>query len=485
MLTSLVAGLVTMGVAQQAAPLPWTATRLLGMVALLGFGLATLVTAAVLRRLALAGAGVLTAGSALTWFWFGPSAPAVYLVVIDCLGADRLSPELTPNTWELVRRSYRFPYARAQSSWTRSAVGSLLTGTWPVQHGLYRLQPPDRVRDGVPRLAASFREAGWATAAFVDQAQLDPAFGLAEGFQRFNFRDGDAPHIHDRFFRWHTFYRHVPRFVYVHYLDIHKPFDPRPPWRPEEPEGVTVRIGPGSDWGRWMEKVNRGERRLTDADWAWLQALHEAELRQLDAELGTLWRRLEADGTLDHAWVVVTADHGEAFGEHGWFTHGGPPYEELLRVPMVIHPPGGVPEQVIPGHPRQVDVAPTLLAAAGIPGLPGLVGVDLGPALRGAPFAELPSFAEFRGDETAELSVTLGTWKYLAGRGGEVLYDLAADPRETADAAAAHPGVMDALRREAAAYRALGTGAPASAEPAAGTLEALRALGYLEGEGAP
>lgn len=455
---------------------PWGATRLLGLVAAAGLGLGLLGGAARLRRARLGALGALVLAAVALVFSAAPSAPAVYLVVIDCLSAGRLDPALLPRTWALVERSARFDHAHAQSSWTRSAVASLLTGTWPRDHGLYTLKPqPDRVRDGVPRLAAAFRDAGWSTAAFVDQAQLDPAFGLAEGFDRFNFRDGDALHLQDRHRRWHRFFRHAPRFVYLHYLDAHKPFEPAPAWRPAPVAQLDV-----ADWGALMAEVNRGERALTDAEWAELRARHEAELRQLDAALGELWDELSADGTLDHAWVVLTADHGEAFGEHGWLTHGGTPWETLLRVPLVLRPPGGTEGRVLPGRPRQVDVLPTLLGFAGLPVPAGAVGVDLGPALSGRPVGRLPSYAEFRGDGEVELAVAVDRWKYLVGPRGERLFDLDADPAEAIDLAPTHPAALAAMRAEAERYRA-GEGAAAErVAPGEATWEALRALGYVE-----
>ena len=108
---------------------------------------------------------------------FAPTAPAVLLLVVDCLRADRLSEERMPETWALAQSSVRFSHAHAQSSWTRSAMPSLLSGRFPAEHGSYRTRPtPDRIREDVPLLAELFSQQGWLTAAFVEQAQLDGAF---------------------------------------------------------------------------------------------------------------------------------------------------------------------------------------------------------------------------------------------------------------------------------------------------------------------
>lgn len=484
---SLLAGLVGAAVAVWAGVTfghaPAAPSRLLALVGAAGFALGAL-PVAVVRRERVGGAlGVAALVGSGAVFVAAPSAPGVLLVVVDCLGADRFTPALMPHTWALTDSAYRFAHARAQSSWTRSSVPSILTGRWPNEHGLYRLKPaPDRLRPGVPTLGTWFHEAGWATAVFADQAQLDPAFGLAEGFDRYQWRDGAAPALLGRHARWHRFFRHAPRFVWLHLLDIHKPFTPDPAFLPADLPPTALALGPDTDWPALMREINTGARTLSDADWAHLEALHEAEVRQLDVELGRLWAALAADGTLDSSWLVLTADHGEAFGEHGWFTHGGAPHAELVEIPLLVRPPGGLAEgRLVDGAPRQIDLAPTILAAAGLPVPPGLPGVDLRPVWEGRAAAPEVSIAEYDGEGQGMIGVRDARWSWLSGPDGERLYDLAADPDERVDVAAAHPEEAARLRALAGAYRAAGSGGgEAASGTAAGTLEGLRALGYLE-----
>lgn len=425
-----------------------------------------------------------------------PSQPAVIVIVVDCLSADRLSPELMPRTLAAVGDGYRFADGRAQSSWTRSSTPSLLTGRYPVEHGLYRLEPqPDRLRPGVQTLAQAFDDAGWATAAFANQAQLDPAFGLSAGFHRYGFRDGPAPVLQAHFLRWHRFFRLVPRFVYLHYLDIHKPFLPDPAFLPAELPDSDLDLGPASDWAGFMRAVNQGERTLRPADWRYLEALHEAEIRQLDQQLGAMLEGLRADGTLDRAWLLLTSDHGEAFGEHGFFTHGELPYEELLQIPVLLRPPGGLGAPVpVEATFEHVDVAPTLLAHAGLPGLPGASGRVVGEAS----LPERPGFAEFYAHEEHVLAVRWQRWKYLRQGEGELLFDLERDPGEQRDLAGERPERLRELRNIGAWYLAgeepgeadwaelagrdrawPQVGGGEAARPEEGSMEALRALGYV------
>ncbi len=499
------------GLAAWQGRVPASGWPLLADFALAGFALGALLQALGTRALAGRGPGRLLAGGgaalglALAHFTLAPPAPALILIVIDCLSADRFTPALMPRTLAAAGDSWGFTDARAQSSWTRSAVPSLLTGTYPSRHGLYRLSPePDRLREGVETIAEVFDRAGWATAAFIDQAQLDPAFGLAAGYHRYGFRDGAAPQLQAKFLRWHRPFRLVPRLAYLHYLDIHKPYLPDPAYLGEALPSPELALGPDGDWAGLMRAINGGERVMGPGDWRSLELLHEAEIRQLDASLGALLEGLDADGTLGAAWLVITSDHGEAFGEHGLFTHGGPPYEELLHVPLLIRPPGGLSEgRSVDAPIQQVDIAPTLLSLMGLPPLSGASGRDLSPALRGRSVPAAPSFAEFFARDDYLLSARDGVWKYMRGGGRERLFRLDEDPGEHDDVAGEYPGELERLRNISAHFLQVSTAggdvaaipwgragervlpwpaveAGAGAQPEAESVEALRALGYLE-----
>ncbi len=475
-----------------------------------GLGLGLLLAGALTRAWRTAAPGALFVAAALASLRWAPSQPGVLLIVVDCLGADRFTDALMPQTRARLDDAWHFTDARAQSSWTRSAVPSLLTGRYPVEHGVYRLEPPDRLRPGIPTLAQAFDDAGFATAAFINQAQLDPAFGLAAGFHRYGHRDGDATSIHHHFQGWHRFFRHVPRFAYLHYLDIHKPYRPAPAFAPPRPAGLSLTDAELADQAGLMTAVNTGRRQLSPADRSYLEQLHEAEIRQLDAALGTLLDQLSADGSLDRSFVVLTSDHGEAFATHGWLTHGGLPYDELLHIPLVIRPPGGLAAHRDVATPIQhVDVLPTLLGLVGVAAPDGVSGRDLGPmldagAVEGATGLPRPTFAEYFAHDDHVVSVRTGDLHFIHGGGQEQLFDLATDPAEAVDLARARPDDLARLRNIGAAYlatgladgdlrtmdwqAAAGTERPwptdnasgVDAAPAHDSVETLRALGYIE-----
>jgi len=454
----------------------------------------------------LATTALLATGGALH-LTLAPHAPMVLLVVVDCLRADRLDPERMPATWELTRDAVSFTTARSQSSWTRSAMPSLLSGRYPVEHGLYRTRPaPDRIRDDLTLLAERLEAGGWLTAAFAEQAQLDAAFGYARGFGRYGWRDGHASRLNGGFTRWNRLFRSVPRFALLHYIDVHGPYTPKKRYVAKGAPVPGFPVRPSGPWRATIKAIRAGRVVPTPDDWAGLAALYDGQVRQYDRRMAGFWRRLREEGDLDHTLLVLTADHGERFGEQGDVEHMGAPDEAVLAVPLLIRPPGGTPARRVDTLVQHVDVAPTVLAFAGLPVPAELPGRDLGPALRGEPLVAGPAFAEEWYGKTHRVAVRDGDWK-LTRTPEARLYDLASDPGESTDLAATRPEVVARLEGLLAAY----FGAAAAGRPIAGvawdaarasgarwvqedrreapvadvsdgTIEALEALGYLEEE---
>lgn len=410
--------------------------------------------------------------------------PAVMIVVIDCLRDDRLDAERSPNLAALAETAWRFRTTRAASSWTRSAVPSLLSSRWPVEHGMLRVRPvPDRLAEDVRLISEELRDAGWRTAAFATQGQLDRAFGMGRGYDRYGTEDGKTGGIVRRFLAWHLLHRAEPRFVYLHTVDVHMPYRPGPAFRPNELPESELRLGAAVGWRASLARVRRGEHALDDADRAFAAALYDAEVRQVDHALGRLFRRLEADGSLDRTWLVITSDHGELLGEHDALSHGGTPWEVLLRVPLLIRPPGGLAEGVeiaTPAH--HVDVLPTLLEAVGLPAPDGIAGRSLLPLTRGEPLEPAPAYADYAGRDLRRLAVILEDWKLIREGSRNKLFSLASDPGELQDLAAAHPERAQALGALLDAYLARGLGRETGPAPEVSeeTMRALEELGYLD-----
>ncbi len=266
--------------------------------------------------------------------------------------------------------------------------------------------------------------------------------------------------------------------AYLHYMEPHDPYTPRV--APAAPPGLRPQIAAG--WVRdAADQINWGRGTpLTAPELDHLHRRYTGEVAEWDRALGRLLTTLSDERVADHTIVVVTADHGEEFQEHGRLTHGSHLYEETIHVPLVVAGPGipvGRRDDLVQG----IDLLPTLVRVLGTAPSADATGRDL--FATAAP--ERPAFVETSSgiapDGAAIELVALRTarWKLIEtpSLARVELYDLAADPLEHEDRSAGSE-VAPALRAELARWRTA-----TSAIAAAGTSDPafaakLRALGY-------
>lgn len=343
-------------------------------------------------------------------------APSVLLVTLDTTRADALGcygnpAAITPNLDALAKESVLYEAARTVAPLTLPAHASMLTGLYPPRHGIADngFRPLPRSAETVAELA---REAGVQTAAFVAAIVLDPAFGLAQGFDTYEAPqrvgaaaanrvvDLPASAIVDRALAWFEERdRSRPYFAWVHVFDAHAPYEPTPQLR---------------------ERA-RGSAYL-------------GEIAAIDQALGRLFDTLREQGDLEHATVIVVADHGESLGQHGEATHGAFAYDATLRVPLLVrHPDGARAGERSSELASVVDVCPTALAALGLAIPPALDGVDLArpvPPERGLYFESYEAYLGFGCSPLAGWLDAEG--KYLHSSKPE-FYEPRNDPREKRD----------------------------------------------------
>ena len=358
--------------------------------------------------------------------------PNVLIVTVDTLRPDALGwvagKNATPRIDELAAEGFRFPAAVSSVPLTLPAHTSIFSGLYPRHHG---------VRDNgqiVPRTTPLFAEIlrakGYATAAFVSGYPLRRMFGLDRGFDVYDDRlpvgaegwlERRAPETAREAIAWLSGApKDRPWLLWAHFYDPHDPYEPPPAfWRP----GVL-----GNYYG---------------------------EVAQVDESIGVLRDAVRARG--GETVTLFTADHGEAFGEHGEHGHGFFVYDATIRVPVVVHAPGKVRAGTSSAAIRHVDLAPTLLALLGIAG-PNGDGVSLLPRILGAgartPTPE-PALVESMQPWTtygwAPLRALIDDdWKLIAAPRPE-LFDLAADPGESHDLIASERRRATALRDRLAA----------------------------------
>ena len=385
----------------------------------------------------------------------------VVLVTIDTLRADRVgaygyAAATTPAIDALAAAGLRVGQAFATAPVTLTSHASLLTGLYPPAHGARHNGVA--MAPGVPTLATLLKAQGFATGAFVGAFPLERRFGLAAGFDVYGDRlprlengkpadERPGEDVVDEALAWRTTTGAARTFLWVHLFEPHAPYR-----NPTDGRPVAVR--------------------------------YDEEVAEADRQVGRLLDGLGAERA--STLVVVTADHGEAFGEHGELGHSLFVYDTTLRVPLVLQGPGVVPGTT-PGPVSLVDVAPTVLGLLGV-GAPVMDGrVFAGPtAVAPDPSRVLYADTEapWRDFGWSPLrSVRTAGMKFIQAPTPE-LYDLAADAGETTNllpARAASIGPLRAALAEAVRDR---VPAPAASAPAdADARRRLRALGYLGGAG--
>ena len=341
---------------------------------------------ALVAGLAMAGCG---------WGGGRPSAdsPSILLVTIDTLRADRLSSygyplETSPNLDRLAVRGVRFEYALAPSSSTAPTHASIFTGHQPSEHSIGAFNSQFALDEQWPTLAGTLREAGYATGAIVSNPLLGRALGLGRGFGyyyddtrgegRFLAKGPEARRSVDRALEWLDDAPREPFFLWLHLQDTHGPYAPAPGWvcplaANEQWPATPLPLGrDASGWGAipsyQIWDAARSVRRYAHR--------YDCELADLDAQLGRLLARFSYDPELRDALVVVTADHGEAFGEDGfWFAHGHGVGLDQVRVPLIMAG-AGLPRGTVVTRPVGLTALfASLLEVAGV-ALPGDVSAS-------------------------------------------------------------------------------------------------------------
>ena len=377
----------------------------------------------------------------------------VILVTIDTLRADSVgfmgnARVKTPFLDRIASQGIVFANAHAHNVVTLSSHVNILTGLYPYQHGVrdnagFKLDPK------FATVATMLRGHGYATGAFVGAFPLDARFGLNQGFDLYddNYGKGQttldfviqerrASAVLDAATRWWGANAGKKRFMWIHL------YDPHAPYRPPEPFATEYADDP-----------------------------YLGEIAYVDDSLGRALTPLLGKQTL----LIVTADHGEARGDHGEQTHGLFAYESTLKIPLVVWQ-SGIAHRVEPAYVRHIDIVPTILEQLGIAKPPALPGVSL------LTNANRDSYFE-----SLSASINRG-WAPLTGviHGGEKyidlpvaeLYDLPKDPKELNNLREERRRDVEQARKILASFHAeASTRGNISPEEAA----RLRSLGYVSG----
>jgi arylsulfatase A-like enzyme len=325
----------------------------------------------------------------------GAAKPNILVIVIDTLRPDRLGAYgndrgLTPFMDSLASRAYVFRNAYAQTSWTNASVASLVTSRYQSQHRVTSFK--SILADQEHTLTEALREHGYATGGFSANFLVAPQLGFGQGFDQYKvftastfdangketYGKERAERINEAGLTWldevsERRPSRTPVYLYLHYMEPHNPYHP-----PERYLDRVLNGRPRPD----QEATNR-RMRIPNAGYfspeivQAVKDLYDAEVMSVDAALRDLFARLQERRFLDHAVVVVLADHGEEFLEHGLMGHHQTLFEEVIRVPLLIAVPGNPGGVQIETIVSLTDVGPTILDLAQIAVPPSFDGISL------------------------------------------------------------------------------------------------------------
>ena len=422
--------------------------------------------------------------------------PNVVVILVDAMRARNLgvygyARPTTPNLDRFAAGAVVFDDAISQAAWTPASMGALFTALDPsvlecrgMPHcgsGEVWLAPE------VDTVAEQFRSAGYQTVALMKTWALPEDAGYPQGFDRYeivqrgvNVAAGESARILTDAALAYLAERHdSPFLLYLHYMDTHAPYRAPAPYYDRFSPGYT---GPLTGEVEEMTRfITRGVV-PTPVEVQRLVALYDGEIAYWDSQFARIDKAL-ASAKLDrNTIVVVTADHGEGFYEHGQLSHGHL-WQENIHVPLILRVPGVKPRRV-EGWVQQNAIGPTLAELAGVPPGRAWQAGSLAYAVRGGPLVPEPVYSQFRG---LRMLIEPSGMKLISGEGTNHVFDLKADPDERNDLTTTRPDDVTRLRAELKARRArnaaLEATLPKPSDPIAEDAERdaqLKALGYTE-----
>jgi len=413
------------------------------------------------------------------------------VILLDTLRADVLSfygaeEERAPYLAQLAAGGTVFENAFSTSTWTAPSTASMLTGVYPDRHGVTRgflaqFREGDAVSEevlgqmellaissDVPTMAERFKQAGYNTFALASNVNIGPEMAFDRGFDEFERHDLEpAKFLRDRLLAMRSRIEatDAPSFLYLHFNDVHKPYERR------------------------LRFYRPGENRDETAEYL---ERYRSELGYLDSFLARIHKAMGFD---DDTLIVVVADHGEEFREHGQLYHEFTLHVELNHIPFLIRAPG---LRVAPGRVREnvslIDVVPTIFDLIGLQAPADLDGRSLAPFCRSEDkrkglraeseaLTQRPLILHRFEDGEHLWGVILDNWKLIQSHLGVLLYNLAEDPEEQNNIADSHMPLVQQLIAHLDEHRNRGSN-PQSMRTQVDIdqdlLDRLKAIGYVK-----
>ena len=441
----------------------------------------------------------------------------VLVLVPDTIRGDHLSvngyPKPTSPALEgLAREGVNFTHAITVAPRTWQSFSSILTGVYPPRHGV-RFLFDHPILEGTPVLAPVLHEAGYETAAFAGGTFIEDMTG-GTAFDHYFSRIGKDEATLRKVQDWMSLERQSPFLAFVKTKGGHWPYKVTR-WLASEDsceghdhdfnlgrygikrveEETGFQLGDADAWRHLIWEVDSDERTLRHRI-----AHYDSAVRETDVLIGHLIEQMRETGLLENTIVVVTSDHGESFGEHGYLQHGPRVDEPVMHVPLLFflprHHPAYNPGRRVDSLVRVIDIMPTIFDAVGVSIPAEVEGLSLMEEIRGEPAAHRWVYGEsgrgFSGlDPERHLPGVAGKhrmirtaeWKLVhvptADGGKDWLFDLRADSAEKANVAKQHPEKVAELRAHLAPILAADRELAEDQSLSPEQIETLRSLGYM------
>lgn len=389
--------------------------------------------------------------------------PNILLIIVDTMRADHVGAygyqrPTTPAIDQLAKEGTVFTRAYSHSPWTMPSVASILTSLTPRDHGITKWEQP--LEERFLTLAEYLATHGYYTAAYVSHVIFEPEYHYNQGFDTYDYsviEKGEpdeistAKEISDLVVAALEKNTYQPFFMWLHYFDPHNDY-------------------------LLHEPYNFGGQPMD---------LYDSEIRFTDEQIGRVFAKLKELKLWDNTVIVVMADHGEEFYEHGWRYHSRTLYEELIHIPLVIRVPGFKPQK-LPTIVAESDVAPTLCRLAKLPVPREFKGKRI---QYKKPFLSTPRFIDRENRvvfaETFRFGRKQGfvfeNWKYIHDLKTSrfEMFDLQADPLEKNNLAYQQMDLAKKFKEQLNAFYKVGRAKIEEHELSDSLKRSLDSLGYL------
>ncbi len=386
----------------------------------------------------------------------------VLLIVVDTLGAKHLEAynrELknAPNITRLADEGVLFEQAYSAAPWTKPAISSIFTGKLPSQHNVRGID--DNLLDDQLTIAEIFKERGYKTAGRVSHTFISAKKGFSQGFDSYNVVPFKG-NVHDVITSQEVTAEGLDWlkeqqakkdgknfFMFLHYFDPHYTYQHH-----QEFDRSSHYKGPLTS-GMYIRKLRELIPTLTPADIEYLVNLYHEEIAYTDFYIGKVLDYLKESGLADNTVVILTADHGEEFLEHGDIGHTVTLYDELVRVPLIISLPKYLRPHVVKENVSTMDILPTLMSLDPVKLEYGFSGISLLDALTGkqalSPIRDIKFEVDYQaGIQAFKAGVKQDEFKLIHDKETKAweLHNLAVDPAELNNQKEVYPGDFERIK---------------------------------------